>query len=155
MTSETKNIELKPKLHFGCYTVKLPKTTVGSEPETVVCKPLSQADYAEGWVAVLPKKTKQSTIYNWNVNFSQLPQHLWHRCHLQYNREGKPYYNRVSDGIYLYNVTMTEYDNTYFELNRELSRCLPSKPKVQELYDTVKEHTTGWLAIRAKQFLNQ
>jgi hypothetical protein len=151
MTSE--KIDLKQKLHFGCYSVTLPK--YGMEKETIVCKPLSQADYAEGWMAVLPKKTKQSTIYNWNVNFSQLPSHLWHRCHLQYNREGKPYYNRIYDGIYLYNVTITEHDEQYFALNRELSRCVPDKAKVQELYDTVKEHTTGWLAIRAKQFLNQ
>ena len=153
MTSETKNIELKPKLHFGCYSVKLQNTTM--EPETFVCKPLTQADYAEGWRAVLPKKNKRSTIYNWNVNFSQLPPHLWDRCHLQYNHEGKEYYNRVSDGIYLYNVAITEHDSTFFELNRELSRCLPDKTKVQELYNKVKEHTTGWLALKAKHFLTQ
>ena len=113
--------ELTQKLHFGCYTVALPKIN-STEADTVLCKPLTQSDYMDGWQAVLPKKTPKSTVYNWNVQLSQLPPHLWSRCHEKINNEGKPYYKRIQDNIYLYNVTMTPYDNTMRELYKELNK---------------------------------
>lgn len=145
--------ELTHKLHFGCYTVTLPK--IGEiEPETVVCKPLTQTDYMDGWMAVLPKKTPKSTVYNWNVQLSQLPPHLWSHCHEKINSEGKSYYKRIQDGIYLYNVMMTPHDNMMKELYKELNRDVPNSMKVQTLYDMIKDHTTGWLPMKAKRYLN-
>jgi hypothetical protein len=148
MSSEPK------KLQFGCYSVKLPHINIEEQQEEVVCKPLTQADYAEGWVAVLPKKRSNSTIYNWNVNLAQLPPHLWSKCHVKINKEGKPYYHRISDGIYTYNVSMTEYDDSMLQLNKEMSRSVINKDIVRDLYDTIKQHTSGWLVIKAKELLN-
>lgn len=150
--------ELKPKLQFGWYSVKMPQC--GSQldeqqPEQVLCKPLSQADYSEGWQAVLPKKRKDSTIYNWNVNLAQLPPHLWHRCHTAYNKEGKEFFKRITDGIYLYSVVKTEHDDTFIALNKELSKPILNSEKVRSLYNLVKDHTSGWLVMRANKYLNE
>ena len=142
------------KLQFGCYAVTLPHLNSEEKGEEVVCKPLSQADYAEGWVAVLPKKRANSTVYNWNVNLAQLPPHLWSKCHIKINKEGKEYYHRISDGIYTYNVTKTEHDDVMIMLNKELSSIVPRKTHVQVLYENLKQHTSGWLVMRAKEFLN-
>lgn len=146
--------KLNNKLHFGCYTVTLPKMNE-MEPETIVCNPLTQSDYMDGWIAVLPRKKAKSTVYNWNVQLSQLPPHLWSRCYVKINTEGKMYYKRIQDGIYLYNVTMTPYDNIMMELYKELNRILPDNTKVQTLYDTIKDNTSGWLLMSAKRFLKQ
>ena len=141
------------KLKFGWYSVSMPH--VGEvEPETVLCPPLSQNDFADGWQAVLPRKTPKADIYSWNVNLAQLPPHLWHKCHVNY-REGKPYYNRVRDGIYLYNVALTEHDDNMRTLYKELQRPVLNKGYISDLYEMVKEHASGWLLIRARNYLNK
>ena len=141
------------KLKFGWYSVSMHH--IGeTEPETVLCPPLSQVDYADGWQAVLPLKKPKSDIYSWNVNLAQLPPHLWQKCHVNY-RNGKPSYNRVRDGIYLYNVALTEHDDNMRALHRELVRPVPDASSVNELYEMVKEHASGWLLIRARNYLNK
>jgi hypothetical protein len=147
MTSELK------KLQFGCYYVTLAHSNPEEKSEEILCKPLTQSDYAEGWKAVLPKKKQNSTVYNWNVNLAQLPPHLWDKCHLKFNKDGKPYYHRISDNIYTYNVSITDHDTSLFQLNKELCRPCPSSDVVKQLYDEVKQHVSGWLILRAKSFL--
>lgn len=147
------------KLQFGCYNVFCRDRTNenGSLEETVMCKPLTQNEYADGWQVVLPKpkkrKGEESVVYNWNVTLAQLPPHLWNRCHLNY-RDGKPNYNRVKDGIYVYNVAYNDFDDMLISLNRELSKVYPNSAMVRELYEQVKTQTSGWLLTRAKNFLN-
>ena len=155
MTSVDMKAELKSqsgKLHFGWYEANV-KTTEGLKK--VVCEPLTQSDYAEGWVPVLPQKRTNSTIYNWNVNFAQLPEYLWSRCHLKYNSEGKPYYIKVKDGIYMYTIIQTEYDELFFALQKEMSKPVSDLLVVSNLYSQLHSHTSGWLLIRAKRMLNK
>jgi hypothetical protein len=143
--------DLKTKLQFGCYHANLPQAD--GSVERVLCKPLSQADYAEGWEVVLPKRKKKSTIYNWNVNLAQLPPYLWNRCHHSVNEEGKYIYTSVRDGIYSYNVTLTEFDGMMRDLYKEIERSNKNYQRIQELYEQVKQQTSGWLVMRAKKVL--
>ena len=138
------------KLSFGCYYAKQSK--IDSPPEKVFCKPLTQGDLMEGWVAVLPKRLKKSTIFNWNVTLSQLPNHLWARLR-SYFKEGKESYRMIKNNIYNYNITMTLQDKLMIELNKELHSVFPNIMKIQDLYRELKPHVGGWLMMRAAQFL--
>ena len=146
------SIESK-KLQFGWYQVTLLKINADEPKETVLCKPLNQSDYMEGWQAVLPTKKPKSTVYNWNVNLAQLPPHLWHRCHMKYNKEGKSYYQRINDGIYTYNVSKTEHDDDMFKLYDMMNKSILDKSGINKLYETIKPHVSGWLLMRANKIL--
>ena len=139
------------KLQFGCYNVNVSKED--GSTETILCKPLTQSEYAEGWQAVLPRRTKKSNVYNWNVTLSQLPPHLWSRCHLHLDEDGKEYYNRINDGIYRYNVSTTDYDNEMRELYQQLQRTQPNLSRVRELVEELKYNVSGRLLTRANTVL--
>jgi len=143
--------DLKQKLQFGCYHATLPQQD--GSTLSVLCKPLNQADYAEGWQTILPKRKKKSTVYNWNVNLAQLPPHLWHHCHKHVNNEGEMVYNSVNGCIYRYNVSVTEDDDIMVALRNEMDRTVPNLTNVEYFYDAVKQHTSGWLVMRAKKLL--
>jgi hypothetical protein len=137
------------KMHFGSYYARQ-RTLEGLN--RVLCKPLTQAEYMEGWVAVLPPKYAKSTVYNWNVTLAQLPPNLWPRVR-QSVKEGKSYYRPIRNRIYNYSLNMTEQDSLMFELKRELDKNSPNVMRVHNLYRELKPHVTGWLMMRANQFI--
>jgi hypothetical protein len=139
------------KLQFGCFNVQVQKDN--GTTETVLCKPLTQSEYAEGWQHVLPRRTKKSNIYNWNVTLAQLPPHLWSRCHTRVDEDGKRLYNTISDGIYRYNVSLTDYDDEMRELHQQVRRVNPDLVRVRSLVNELQDNVSGWLLLRAKQLL--
>jgi hypothetical protein len=139
------------KLQFGCFNVKVRKDN--GTTENVLCKPLTQAEYADGWQHVLPRRTKKSNIYNWNVTLAQLPPHLWSRCHTNADEDGKLFNNTISDGIYRYNVSTTDYDNEMRCLYNQLGKLNPDLSQVQYLLNELQDNVSGWLLLRAKQLV--
>jgi len=140
------------KLQFGCFNVKLTNTNGSSE--TVLCKPLTQSDYADGWQYVLPERTKKSDLHNWNVSLAQLPPHLWNKCRTYYNDEGKECYQKINDNIYVYNVVRTDYDDMMRELHHQLLKIHPDKNAVRSLVNELKDNVSGWLLLRANKTLS-
>ena len=139
------------KLHFGCFNVKL--TNMDSSSETVLCKPLTQSDYADGWQYVLPKRTKNSDLHNWNVSLAQLPPHLWKKFRTYYNDDGKECYRKINDGIYVYNVVRTDYDDMMCKLYQHLQKVNPDKNMIRNLINELKDNVSGWLLLRANKMI--
>jgi hypothetical protein len=152
----------KNKLPFGHYKVSLTKVSQQGETsctiegsEEVVCKPLTQDDYANGWQAVLPHTSKHSKhpIHHWSVTLAQLPPHLWSKYRIDVDEDGNKFYPVIRDGIYHYTVTETEHDGILVALLQELQRDhKANKEKVRE-YVKKLDGVNGWLIIRAKKFL--
>jgi hypothetical protein len=151
----------KSKLPFGHYKVQLHKgiktdtkfTTESSEE--VICKPLTQEDYANGWQVVLPhpSKANKQPIHHWSVTLAQLPPHLWSYYRDSYDEDGNKFHPVIRDGIYHYTVTETEHDEKLMELRNELQRGYHARhDKVKELVKSL-DGVNGWLMIRAKKFL--
>ncbi len=159
---QTEQKTKKNKLPFGHYKVTHTKVSQQSETsytpegqEEVVCKPLTQDDYANGWQAVLPRpcKHKKQPIHHWSVTLAQLPPHLWCKYHEDVDEDGNAFYPVIRDGIYHYTVTETEHDETLVALRHELQRGYSAnKDKVRE-YVKKLDGVNGWLVIRAKKFL--
>ena len=135
------------KLQFGCFNVKLTNTDGSSE--TVLCKPLTQSEYADGWQCVLPQRTRKSDLHNWNVSLAQLPPHLWSKCRTYYNDDGKECYRKINDNIYVYNVVKTDYDDMMHELHSHLHQANPNKNAIRTLVNELKDNVSGWLLTRA------
>lgn len=137
------------KLQFGCFKVDL-RSEDGSS-ESVLCKPLTQAEFADGWQCVLPRRTKKSNVYNWNVTLAQLPPHLWSKCSTYYDEEGKENYHKINDGIYQYTVSRTDYDDEMVELHRQIHKTVVDRTLVRGLVENLKDNVSGWLLIRANK----
>lgn len=144
----------KSKLPFGHYKVKLSKTKEEGS-EDVVCKPLTQEDYANGWQAVLPHSSKgnKQPIHHWSVTLAQLPPHLWNSYRVSYDEDGNEFHPVIRDGIYHYTVTDTEHDETLLELRKELQRGYYARHDKVKEYVKKLDGVNGWLVIRAKKFL--
>jgi hypothetical protein len=152
----------KTKLPFGHYKVTQSLASQQSElsyniegSEDVVCKPLTQEDYANGWQAVLPtagKKSKQP-IHHWSVTLAQLPPHLWKKYSTDVDEDGNKFHPVIRDGIYHYTVTDTEHDDELMALHTELHReGVLNKEKIKS-YVKHLDGVNGWLLIRARKFL--
>jgi len=152
----------KNKLPFGHYKVMQTKMAKQSETsytvegqEEMVCKPLSQDDYANGWQAVLPRpgKHNKQPVHHWSVTLAQLPPHLWCKYHYDVDEDGEIFYPVIRDGIYHYTVTETEHDETLKALREELQRGYEANKEKVRKYVKELEGVNGWLIIRAKKFL--
>jgi len=145
---EGSSIEKKRKLPFGHYLSK------NENDEAVYeCKPLSQQEYADGWQSVLPKKNIDNAIHHWSVTLAQLPPNLWKKYRINY--EGNKQYNPViRDNIYYYSINESKYDSELKQLYIELSKGRESdKNLIKTLLEKLENQVTGWLTIRAKNFL--
>lgn len=149
------------KLPFGHYKVNvlngyLENNKFRETDETsVVCKPLTQEDYADGWVANLPKpKKSQYPIHHFSISLGLLPPHLWSKVHKQYDQDYNEYYPIIKDNIYHYKITESEYDNTLMDLYRELNRGrFACREKVRAHLEKLENVKNSWLVIRARRFL--
>lgn len=158
----------KAKLPFGHYKVTVTEgvsnfgqgfTKTGVQE--VVCKPLTQEDYANGWQTVLPKPRRgrkgvsgsSQPVHHWSVTLAQLPPHLWSKYRLDYDEDGKAFYPVIKDNIYHYTVSPSEHDSTLRKLNEELEKGFKAdKVVVKELVNKL-DGVNGWLVTRARRFL--
>lgn len=140
------------RLQFGCYYAT--RRYENGLTEQVLLKPLTQTDYVDGWQCKLPKNVKKNNIYNWNVQLSQLPPHLWNKAKLRMNEDGKYVYNKIRNGIYHYNVSKTDFDNEMRSLYEQVNSSRPNLQYVRELVEVLKrEKLTGWLLTRGMRLL--
>jgi len=149
-------------LPFGHYKVSYSKATNSSEPlynskrgDEVVCKPLTQEDYANSWQSVLPQPNKynKQPIHHWSVTLGQLPPHLWSKYHNIINKYGKQFNPVIYDNIYYYTVSKTEHDNTLLALRKELQRGYNANRDTVYKYVKELDYINNWLVIRALKFL--
>lgn len=149
-------------LPFGHYKAKCSKVSRQSALlcnfegfEEVICKPLSQEDYANSWQVVLPRPSKynKQPIHHWSVTLGQLPPHLWSKYRSEVNKDGTNFNHVIYDNIYHYTVSKTEHDNTLFALRKELKRGYNANRDT--IYKYVKEldGINSWLVLRALKFL--
>jgi len=158
----------KAKLPFGHFKVTVVEDvnnfgqafTKTGEKE-VVCKPLTQEDYANGWQTVLPRPRRgrkgvhgsSQPVHHWSVSLAQLPPHLWSKSRLDYDEDGKAFYPVIKDNIYHYTVTPSEHDSSLKQLNEELEKGFKAdRVVVKQLVDKL-DSVNGWLMIRARRFL--
>ena len=154
----------REKLPFGHYKVNHRKAFKQSEIsyyiqgiEKVICKPLTQDDYANGWRAVIPHSSKNNKqpIHHWSVTLAQLPPHLWYKYIKDMNKYNNTFNSVIRDGIYHYTVTSTEYDETLLALYHEVKRGYSAnKDKMREYINKLDE-VNGWLIIRVKKLLKE
>ena len=157
------NEECKTKnLPFGHYKATYSKVSKQSALlcnfeglEEVVCKPLSQEDYANGWQCVLPRPSKynKQPIHHWSVTLGQLPPHLWSKYRPEVNKDGTNFNPVICDNIYHYTVSKTEHDNTLFALRKELQRGYNANRDTVYKYVKELDGINSWLVIRALKFL--
>ena len=156
----------KSRLNFGHYKVNciegvsnlgLDFTKTGEKE--LVCKPLTQDEYAEGWQTSLPrpvkghKEKKSQPVHHWSVSLAQLPPHLWSKYHVNYDNDGNKFYPIIKDNIYHYTVSESEHDKILFELKDELEKSFSAnKDTVKELLAKL-EGVNGWIITRARKFL--
>jgi len=161
-TVKNKEEQKTKNLPFGHYKATYSKVSKQSALlcnfegfEEVVCKPLSQEDYANSWQVVLPRPSKynKQPIHHWSVSLGQLPPHLWSKYHNQVNKYGSKFNSVIYDNIYHYTVSKTDHDNTLVALRKELQRGYNANRNI--VYKCVKEldGINSWLVIRAVKFL--
>ena len=152
----------KNKLPFGHYKVRYSKLSKQSELsynhegfDEIVCKPISQEDYANSWQVVLPRPCKyyKQPIHHWSVTLAQLPPHLWTKYREEVNEDGKKFYPIIRDNIYHYTVTKTENDETLMALRRELQHGYKANRDTVYKYVKKLDGVNSWLVIRALNFL--
>jgi len=161
-TTQEKTGENKNKLPFGHYRVDLKygETSLNgefkdSEMKSVVCKPLTQKDYADGWQYVLPKPSKKHPIHHFSVTLANLPPHLWVDLLENYEETGVIFSrNKFKDNIYHYTVSESENDDVLVKLYYELKKYNPDTVLVKNYLDELGDETSGWLVMRAKKFLS-
>lgn len=159
---ENEQQKKREKLPFGHYKVNHTKVSnqIGISYnvegiEKVICKPLTQDDYANEWKAIIPRSGKNNNqpIHHWSVTCAQLPPHLWNKYILNIRKYDNKVTSVINDGIYHYTVTPTENDEIlialYYELQRELSA---DKNKIQEYINNLNG-VNSWLIIRANKIL--
>lgn len=151
----------KAKLPFGHYKVTVLKGSnennkfLKQSEDVVVCKPLTQEQYADGWRSVLPKpKRGKQPIHHFSISLGLLPPHLWSKLHREYDDDGNDYYPIIKDNIYHYKITESEYDETLVALYHELYRGIHAdRSKVKSYLDKLDNVKNSWLVIRARKFL--
>jgi hypothetical protein len=148
------NVVEKRKLGLGQFYV-----------DDVVISPLNQEELADGWRLVLPKSNPSNKQHMFTVQLSQLPEHLWR--HVNTNRtykservnsndekESETYYMPISDGIYTYNVKVSEHDHLLFELFNLIASRNPNIEQIRTAIENLEQfRVKGWLMIRARRFL--
>jgi hypothetical protein len=124
----------------------------------VVCKPLTQEDYTNGWQSVLPRPRKgrghvsAQPIHHWSVTLAQLPPHLWRKLRTDYDEDGKPFHPVIRDNIYHYTVSASEHDNNLHSLNEELMKGRKAdKTVVKDLVNKL-DSLNSWLVLRGRRF---
>ena len=144
-----------PKLSFGQYIVTSYDGIVGrlssgkGNRKQVICFPLSQNDYAEGWNAKLPKARKnKSPIHHWSIPLSQLPPHLWYRYKAPYYDNAKV----IKDNIYHYTIVQSDNDKVLKKLYIELYKNNYSKELITSYLEKL-ENINGWIIERAKKLI--
>jgi hypothetical protein len=156
----------KSRLNFGHYKVTAIKcvNTLGlgftkTNNIEVVCKPLTQDDYAEGWQTSLPRPVKghkgkrYQPVHHWSVSLAQLPPHLWYKYRVDYDDEGNEFYPVIKDNIYHYTVTKSEHDKTIFQLKNELEKSFSANKNIIKELLVKLEGINGWIITRARKFL--
>jgi hypothetical protein len=152
----------KAKLPFGHYKVIMNSGKEYSQNvdlSEVVCKPLTQEDYSNGWQSVLPrprKGRKENTlaqpIHHWSVTLAQLPPHLWRKLRTEYDEDGKPFHPVIKDNIYHYSVSASEHDKNLHLLNEELVKgCKADKAIVKDLVNKL-DGLNSWLVLRGRRY---
>lgn len=161
-TTQEKTGESKNKLPFGHYRVDLTYGESGIEgsfketdKKSVVCKPLSQKDYADDWQSVLPNPCKKQPIHHFSVTLANLPPHLWVDILENYEETSQLFTKtKFKDNIYHYTVSESDSDDVLVKLYYELKKYNPDKILVKNYLDELGDDSSGWLVIRAKKFLS-
>lgn len=152
----------KEKLPFGHYKVNHIKVSQQSEfsyniigNEIVICKPLTQDDYANGWQAIIPRSSKNNKqpIHHWSVTLAQLPPHLWNVYKKDIRKDSELFNRVIHDGIYYYTITPTDYDEILIALYHEIQcNYNLNKDNIRE-YVKKLDGLNSWLIIRANKLL--
>lgn len=154
----------KEKLPFGHYKVNHTKVSQQSEfsyniigTEKVVCKPLTQDDYANGWRSIIPRSSKNNNqpIHHWSVTLAQLPPHLWHNYKKDIHKDSNIFNRVICDGIYHYTITQTDYDEILIGLYHELQRNYNANKNNLHEYIKKLDGVNSWLIIRANILLSK
>ena len=146
----------KNKLPFGHYKVRYSELSNNCEGfSEIVCKPLSQEDYANSWQVVLPRPSKyyKQPIHHWSVTLAQLPPHLWSKYKEVVDEDGRKFYPIIRDNIYHYTVTKTEHDETLRALREELQCGYKANKNIVHKYVKELYGLNSWLVVRALNFL--
>lgn len=163
VTKDEERPKKKAKLPFGHYkaTIKVANTYSG-EPvlEEVICKPLTQEDYSNGWQTALPRPRKgqkgqslAQPIHHWSVTLGQLPPHLWKKLRTDYNENGEQFYPVIRDNIYHYTVSSSEHDDNLILLNNELMKeSKADKTVVKDLVNKL-DGLNSWLVLRGRRYV--
>jgi hypothetical protein len=141
-TTTTPTTNHKRKLPFGHFKV-----------DGTVIKPISQTEIAKGWQLQMPNFTKSYPIHHWSVTLAQLPPQLWNSVSLDY-KNNRPFVPIIRDGNYFYSVSITNYDETFRNIYDELMKGYKAdNNRLKELLSLLEQDITGWLIIRANEFI--
>ena len=161
--TEQINNESFQALPFGHFRLRMPQCTFDSMQNAnysndvdIVCKSLTQEDYADGWRTVLPKPRKnKQPVHHWSVTLAQLPPHLWSKIRQPfYNSNGEKTYHVIKDKNYYYSVMPSEFDDTLISLYDELQE--PFHFNVDRIREHLDElgNMNSWLVIRGRKIVN-
>ncbi len=113
-----------------------------------VCSPLTQMELSDGWVQVLPRRTRNNESFHFNVYLSELPPHLWHKLREDYNGG----YKLVKNNIYHYTVKKSSMDDMCHQLYKLVHMDNPNRDRMIKLVNKLESHKMrGWLLLRAKE----
>lgn len=117
-----------------------------------VCSPLTQHEISEGWVQVLPRRTRNNETFHFNVTLTELPFHLWNKLRVDYDENGKERYKNIKNNIYSYTVKKSNTDDMAQQLYRLVFLDNPNKDRIQKLVTKLESHKArGWLLLKAKE----
>jgi hypothetical protein len=158
--TKEERLKKRVKLPFGHYKVNMNCYNDYSQivDTEVVCKPLTQDDYAHGWQTVLPRPRKgrgnisAQPIHHWSVTLAQLPPHLWRKLRTEYDEDGKPFHPVIRDNIYHYTVSASEHDENLHLLNEEIMKGRKAdKTIVKDLVNKL-DTLNSWLVLQGRRF---
>lgn len=142
--------ESNTKLNFGQFIVK--NKDFEGNIHTRVIGLLSQEDMAKGWKMIIPKKTKKRQTYHNSIFLYELPPHLWNKVKPNYN--DNTHYRNINDKIYNYSIKISDLDNTFFNLFKQVTSNTPDKNKIIDLYNLLNNNDIkSWILIRAKHMI--
>jgi hypothetical protein len=140
------------KKHGDFYVYLRNNSTTDLKKHRFVCSPLTQMELTDGWVQVLPRRTRNNETFHFNVHLSELPPHLWYKLKEDFNGG----YKLVKNNIYHYTVKKSSMDDMCHQLYKLVHMDNPNKDRMMKLVHKLESHKMrGWLLMRARELCNE
>lgn len=112
--------------------------------------PLTQKELYEGWLQLVPKSNKKSTLHHFSISLCELPSNLW----LKIKKFNNTNLYIIKNGVYEYSIPKTDIDHIIFDLYDEINKTIPNNNIILNYYNLLKPYNLkGWLIYKVENYL--